>query len=648
MRSWHGAAVTALVTAFVLTFLGVPATAQAVDAIDAWGGVEERPCPVAMPSGTTCGFLLVPERRDVPNSRTIKVGFAVRRATPPSGDSEDPVVFTGGGPGSPSSPLTGLLAGMFPDRDVVVIEQRGGRYSEPRLSCPEIARGMVATLTAPPKGTPTDTPKDTQKDTQKDMPEDTGEAGDGAATEIYPGILDEAEACLVRLQREGVDLRGYRTAEIAGDVVDLRRALGYQRWNLFGVGYSTRPTLRAAALDPEGTRAVVLDSFPPAEAKRYDDAAPNLAATIAKLGGTARFAAMVTRFNAVPAVFDTRDPINGRRISLRLTGDDVATLVEEALHDADLVPIVPALVDGLADGRTGLLRPLVDRMGERLTSRDWGLYYAVQCQDEAPFNDFPGDARPRLSAVVADAAVCGAWRLPPSRNGWAQQDAAAQVAAPVLVVGGQLDPAAPPESAGRTAAALPGARFTEFAGVGHAVFLSSDCGRRTIAAFFDDPASTGAAACEPGKAPRPLVRPGDVLLTPSAYQATVTPALLAPGVVFVIVAAVQLLAGLVAPVRRAARNTARRRGAPAALSVLAGLAGVAFGGLSALDVSGRAEPAMLAIGVPPAVAWYGLLIVVATVLSGIEAFRLHARAVRIVPVLTGLACLAWFYGWLVA
>src|SRR5690606_4790294 len=146
---------------------------------------------------------------------------------------------------------------------------------------------------------------------------------------------------------------------------------------------------------------------------------------------------------------------------------------------------------------------------------------------------------------------------------------------------------------------------------------------------------------DPGNAPRPLVRPDDLLLTSAAYRATITPALLAPGVVFVIVAAVQLLAGLVSLVRR-------RGGPVTVLSVLAGLAGVGFAGLSALSLSNLADSTALAVGVPPAIAWYGLLVVVATVLSGVKAFRLHARAVQIVPVLTGLACLAWLYGWFLA
>lgn len=624
-------------TALMLTFFGVSASARTVGAqtsgtraADAPATIEERICPVAMPPGTTCGFLLVPERRDVPNSRTIKVGFAVRRpATISAGDAGIPVVFTGGGPGSPSFQLTGLLSDMFPGRDVVVIEQRGGRHSEPRLRCPQLGRSVLAALAVP------------------DGPGGAGGTAAGGAAQTLRGIVQDADACMGRLQREGVDLRGYRGAEIAADVVDLRRALGYQRWNLFGVGYSTRPMLRAAALDPEGTRAVVLDSFLPAEVNRYDQAAANLAAAVAELGGTERFTAMVTRLNAAPAVFDTRDPVTRERVSLQLSGDDMATLVAEALRDGDLVPIVPALIDGLADGRTGLLHPLMDRMGERLTGRDWGLYYAVQCQDEAPSDTVAGAAGPRLATVVADAAVCGAWRLPPSRTGWAVRDAST-LPTPTLVVRGRLDPTTSAEAARRAVDTLPGARLTEFAGVGHAVFLSGDCGRRTITAFLDAPESADTAPCDPGRAPHAMVKPDDVVLTPAAYRVSVMPALLVPGAVFAIVSIVQLLAGLVSLVRRALNADRRRGGTPPVLSVLAGLAGVAFAGLSTLSLTGLPDAALLAVGVPPAVAWCGLLVVVATVLSGIEAFRLNAHAVRIIPVLTGLVCLAWFYGWLLA
>ncbi|MEU6428223.1 alpha/beta hydrolase [Microbispora sp. NPDC046973] len=583
--------------------------------------VEEHPCPVAVPSGTTCGYLLAPERRDVPNSRTIKVGYAVHRASQASGQAADPVVYMSGGPGSASLQLTGFLSQMFPGRDVVVLEQRGGRYSEPRLSCPEIVRGVVDTLRTP-----------------------------GPASAETAPLARQALACQSRLEGEHVDLRGYRTAEIAADVVDLRAALGYPRWYLFGVSYSTRPMLLAAARDPQGTRGVVLDSLLPAGSRWYDEASAALSGAMTKLGIAARFDAMVKALNAHPATYETRDPLTRKRLTVQLNGDDVATILGEALHETDVIPIVPALVDGLASGRTELLQPLVDAAGDGLTSHEWGLYYAVQCQDETPYNSFPGSRGPRLFTGVVDAAVCDAWDLPAARAdadlltpGGSVTPASAEGASsegatpPVLVVGGQYDPTTPPEAARQAVSAVPGARFAEFAGVGHAVFLSSACSRQMIAAFLDDPAAT-ARACDPGAAPYPVVRPGGLLLTSSVYRLSRSPIPLAVPAVFLLVSAVQLVAGLISLVRR--------RGG--GLSALAGLAGVALGALSALSLSAIKDWTTLAIGVPHALAWYGLLALVSTGLSIVEAFRLNAAAARIVPALAGLAFLAWLYGWLLS
>ncbi|MFD0472072.1 alpha/beta fold hydrolase [Nonomuraea thailandensis] len=178
-------------------------------------GAPSVPCPVPMPARTSCGFLEVPERRDAPE-RKIKVGYAVHLSTA-ADRKPDPVVYMSGGPGSASMQLTGFLSQMFPDRDVVAVEQRGSRYSQPALACPETAQALLGRLRQP-------------------------RADVGAA----------ANRCRERLAEQGVDLRGYNTKEIAADVVALRRQLGYASWNLFGVSYSTRVMMDVAAADPEG------------------------------------------------------------------------------------------------------------------------------------------------------------------------------------------------------------------------------------------------------------------------------------------------------------------------------------------------------------------------------------------------------------
>jgi pimeloyl-ACP methyl ester carboxylesterase len=565
------------VTLAVVGSLGLPGPARAD------GTIEERPCPVPVPTGTTCGFMLVPERRDVFGSATVKVGFAVRRA---GGDQPDPLVFASGGPGAAALPMLGTLAGLAPGRDVIVIEQRGGRYSEPRLDCPEIATGIVAGLKA------------------------------SRADEVTLA----AATCRARLT---ADLRGYRTREIAADIVDLRHSLGYPRWNLLGISYSTRAMLLAAAMDPEGTRSVVLDSYLPEATPWYDQAVPSLRGSIAKLGVTDRFDAMVTRLNRLPATVEIRDPVTQAAVEVRLTGDDVATLIGEALRETEVVPIVPALVDGLANGDYTLLRPLVDQAGGALTSHEWGEYYAVQCQDEAPSNTF---ADKRLITVAADAAVCAQWRLAGSRPENATTEA------PVLVLGGQYDPTTPPEAARAAIQTLPNARFAEFAGVGHGVFLASACGRETVTAFLNDPGS--ASPCDAGQRLHENLKPGELHLTMLGYTALSAPWVLAPLGLFLLTAAVQVLGGGL---------TVRRGGA---YTALAGLTGLTFGGLAALSLSGMAGgPAALGIGVPPAIVWYGLLAIASAALSIVAAFRLRAPAISILPAGIGIIFVAWLYGW---
>ncbi|MFC7583516.1 alpha/beta fold hydrolase [Nonomuraea antimicrobica] len=216
-----------------------------------------------VPAGTTCGFLEVPERRDAPG-RTIKVGYAVRASSAP-GRRPDPIVYMSGGPGSASMQLMGFLSQMFPDRDVVTVEQRGSRYSQPSLACPETAQALLGQLRRP-------------------------RADVGAA----------AARCRARLREQGVDLRGYHTKEIAADVVALRRELGYTRWNLFGVSYSTRVMMDVAAADPGAVRSVVLDSYLPESVAWYDDADRNLGDAMAELGVRDRFEAMIARLNRSP------------------------------------------------------------------------------------------------------------------------------------------------------------------------------------------------------------------------------------------------------------------------------------------------------------------------------------------------------------
>jgi pimeloyl-ACP methyl ester carboxylesterase len=183
-----------------------------------------------------CGYLVVPENRSRPTGRTIRLAVAI---VPPMSQTPapDPVVPLSGGPGgSAISDGPGLIkAGLNRDRELILMDQRGSLgFSKPRLSCPESARFVARRV---------------------------GLVYDAASTGRRQAAA--VRACHRRLVGRGIDLGAYNTTESAADFADLRAALGFQRWNLYGLSYGTDLALTLMREHPDGIRSVTLDSVVP-------------------------------------------------------------------------------------------------------------------------------------------------------------------------------------------------------------------------------------------------------------------------------------------------------------------------------------------------------------------------------------------------
>jgi pimeloyl-ACP methyl ester carboxylesterase len=67
-----------------------------------------------------------------------------------------------------------------------------------------------------------------------------------------------------RLISKGIDLTHYSTKKSAADIEDLRKVLGIEKWNLWGISYSCRLMLEVIRRYPGGVRVAILDSpLPP-------------------------------------------------------------------------------------------------------------------------------------------------------------------------------------------------------------------------------------------------------------------------------------------------------------------------------------------------------------------------------------------------
>lgn len=441
---------------------------------------EPRACPFPIPDGreARCGDLVVAENRADPDSRTIRLPVVVKRSTAAE-PAPDPIVFLVGGPGvSALGPMRGGWHVPYMDRrDYIVVAQRGTAGADPALECPEVDRALIDAA-------------------RRDQ-------GIEAATRAE---VAAARACRDRLRSEGVDLATYTSAESAADLADLRRVLGYARWNLYGISYGTRLALEAARADPGGVRSLLLDSVLPLDAE-YDETSveeqvkalhrlfvacagePACAAAYPDLEG--RFWRLAARLGERPLEVRVEDPESGKAALHRLDGVGLADAVAEMLANTATIPAIPAAIaraergdgGGFAEVLAGRLQP---------SGYAWGMRYSVWCAEEMPFEDrakveAQAHVRPEIDGwgiQPAMAGVCDLWGVPPASPA---EDEPVATDAPTLILSGSLDGFTPPAWARKVAGRLPRATVVVFPGISHLPAFFSDCATDVAARFFEDP-----------------------------------------------------------------------------------------------------------------------------------------------------------------
>src|SRR5262249_46716639 len=154
-----------------------------------------------------CGYVSVPLRHGDDASPRIRLAVVVIPAPDPAARQPDPLFLAQGGPGG--STISGFGQVLLDDpgkrptlnRDVVLWDQRGTYFSQPRLLCREM--GQLA-----------------------------AGADEEKQKEAY-------RRCGERLAKEAGDLSAFNSIENARDIDDVRAALGYDKYNFYGVSYGT-------------------------------------------------------------------------------------------------------------------------------------------------------------------------------------------------------------------------------------------------------------------------------------------------------------------------------------------------------------------------------------------------------------------------
>lgn len=427
-----------------------------------------------------CGFLAVPQDHRDPNSDTIRLAVTIIRS---SGGAvkPDPVVYLEGGPGgSATFDIEGWLEQTFlEERDLILFDQRGTGFSEPSLNCAELE----------------------------------GESGqkDVAA----------AQECRDRLEADGVDLTLYNSAQSAADLDMLRRALGYESWNVLGISYGTRLALTAMRDYPEGIRSVILDSVYPPEINAYEEEAINGARAIeALLSGCGahracnaaypdllgRFYRLLRALDEDPVEFTVYDPEYDEDLDVLLDGSELVNRLFQALYDVETIPVLPYIIHLIDEGdyenayawllgdESAAYARARQQQEEDLSDSE-GVFYSVECHEEIIFNDLNAaqTAVTTFNSMIADYLhvdvqamfeICEIWGAGAAQ---ARETQPVRSDIPTLLLAGDYDPITPPAWAESATRYLSNGYLFVFSGVGHSVVDSGKCAQSLVVAFLDAP-----------------------------------------------------------------------------------------------------------------------------------------------------------------
>ncbi len=484
---------------------------------------EEAPCPFEQPeeAAISCGFVLVPEDHFSHTERTLRIAVAVFRDQSP-GHQLDPVILLSGGPGEKTlanaSQLASFLAPLYPNRDLIVFDQRGVGLSEPALECPGWEQAQFEVLD------------------ESDL------------EVVMQTTFDALMRCRDRLVNEGHNLAAYTTLQNAADVDAIRQALGYEQMNLYGGSYGSHLAQAVMRDFPEGIRSVVLTSIYPLERSLIIDATTSTADALLQLVDRCMadeacnqaypdlekvLFEVVDRLNAEPLEITLTNPIDGQEYESVLTGDAAFSNLAALLYQTQLIPAIPQAIYDVYHEDYALITQLRSINLIFLEALSRGMEFSVLCADDligktpadllAARAELPPELNsPRNSELLIEYGlfgICEKWPVEEA-GAWVKEPVISEL--PTLLLAGEFDPVTPPEYGQLVASHLSQGYFYEFPGIGHDITIASACAREMAGAFLDDPTQAPDDSCKVEAPPLAFDLPSessDLVLEPFVDEA---------------------------------------------------------------------------------------------------------------------------------
>lgn len=411
------------------------------------------------------GFFEVPEDRRDPASRRISLSYVRFPST--AARPGPPIVYLAGGPGGTATgtatgPRFPIFMALRELADVIAFDQRGTGLSN------QIPRRPAPTGSLPPL------------------------TRDG----LTAAFRDEVRSAWADWTAAGVVMTGYNTEQSADDIDDLRRHLGAERIDLWGISYGSHLALSVLKRHGDRIRRVALASLEgqdqtvkrPARLDSYlgrvdallgadpavRAAVPDLPALMRRVH--ARLEAEPARVSAV---------IGGAPVELAVGGFAVQILAGGMVANPQSIAMLPALYLALDVGETSVLAPFLGEVADQL--RVSGMPEAMDMASgvsperlalverearTAALGDALNFPMPHLLGVVPGVDLGDAFRAP------------IRIDHPALLVAGTLDGRTPLEEQAEVAAQFRRKAQVTVQHAGHNVFESHPQIQDLIVRFF--------------------------------------------------------------------------------------------------------------------------------------------------------------------
>lgn len=464
-------------SALTLALLSANASAQS--------GYRTVSCPEGV-KATQCGFVKVPLDHAQPAGEQIELFVAVQKSTVPEGQRQaDPLFYLEGGPGGPSSPSAGPLGQVFPNRDVVGIDQRGIGRSQPNLACPQVTELM----------------------NRKDL----------KTTEVSPLFSKALTDCGAALREKGVKLEFFNTGQAALDVEAVRRALGYEKMNLYGGSYGTRLAQEVMRRAPDGLRAVVLDSVIPPSVDRVARSATAIQEAAERVFKACQADADCNKnYPDLKNTYrDVLKQLEAKPLKVEVKGTagelDAAglqALLLGAMYFEPGLQEFPGMIVAARDGKVDVLKnsfavKFSEAAADMLT---WQAFFTNECRGEVAYTT-PANLQAGLNAApefakslsmvpgISSAEIFNVCKGLNLTTPAPQENEPVTSSVPVLLLAGEFDPVTPPAWLPEAAKKMKNSQQVVIQGASHGSGLTNMCGFTIVSAFLQNPTQPVNAEC---------------------------------------------------------------------------------------------------------------------------------------------------------